>query len=116
MKHIASCSFGKDSIATILLAIENNDPLGYIAGKVEVLDGLPVGGKFGYLEETLVGRHRGIKPCHTYARCSPVGHHANHLRRVLVGTVEIRYLHDTRLIETVKMADDNLPRIDGQGW
>lgn len=27
MKHIASCSFGKDSIATILLAIENNEPL-----------------------------------------------------------------------------------------
>lgn len=25
--HIASCSFGKDSIATILLAIENNEPL-----------------------------------------------------------------------------------------
>ena len=27
MKHIASCSFGKDSVATILLAIENNEPL-----------------------------------------------------------------------------------------
>lgn len=27
MKYIASCSFGKDSIATILLAIENNEPL-----------------------------------------------------------------------------------------
>lgn len=27
MKHIASCSFGKDGIATILLAIENNEPL-----------------------------------------------------------------------------------------
>lgn len=26
-KHIASCSFGKDSIATILLALENNEPL-----------------------------------------------------------------------------------------
>ena len=25
--YIASCSFGKDSIATILLALENNDPL-----------------------------------------------------------------------------------------
>ena len=25
--HIASCSFGKDSIATILLALENNEPL-----------------------------------------------------------------------------------------
>lgn len=25
--HIASCSFGKDSIATILLAFENNEPL-----------------------------------------------------------------------------------------
>lgn len=25
--HIASCSFGKDSIATILLAMENNEPL-----------------------------------------------------------------------------------------
>lgn len=27
MKYIASCSFGKDSIATILLARENNEPL-----------------------------------------------------------------------------------------
>lgn len=27
MIHIASCSFGKDSIATILLALENNEPL-----------------------------------------------------------------------------------------
>lgn len=27
MKHIASCSFGKDSIATILLALEHGDPL-----------------------------------------------------------------------------------------
>ena len=27
--YIASCSFGKDSIATILLAIENNEPLDY---------------------------------------------------------------------------------------
>lgn len=26
-RHIASCSFGKDSIATILLALENNEPL-----------------------------------------------------------------------------------------
>lgn len=26
-KHIASCSFGKDSIATIMLALENNEPL-----------------------------------------------------------------------------------------
>lgn len=25
--HIASCSFGKDSIATILLALENNESL-----------------------------------------------------------------------------------------
>ena len=25
--YIASCSFGKDSIATILLALENNEPL-----------------------------------------------------------------------------------------
>lgn len=25
--HIASCSFGKDSVATILLALENNEPL-----------------------------------------------------------------------------------------
>lgn len=25
--YIASCSFGKDSIATILLAIENNEPI-----------------------------------------------------------------------------------------
>lgn len=25
--HIASCSFGKDSLATILLALENNEPL-----------------------------------------------------------------------------------------
>lgn len=29
MKYIASCSFGKDSIATILLAIEHNEPLDY---------------------------------------------------------------------------------------
>lgn len=27
MKHIASCSFGKDSIATVLLAIEHGEPL-----------------------------------------------------------------------------------------
>ena len=27
MKYFASCSFGKDSIATVLLAIENNEPL-----------------------------------------------------------------------------------------
>ena len=26
-KYIASCSFGKDSIATILLALEHNEPL-----------------------------------------------------------------------------------------
>ena len=25
--HIASCSFGTDSMATILLALENNEPL-----------------------------------------------------------------------------------------
>ena len=25
--HIASCSFGKDSVASILLALENNEPL-----------------------------------------------------------------------------------------
>ena len=27
MKYFASCSFGKDSVATVLLAIENNEPL-----------------------------------------------------------------------------------------
>ena len=27
MKHIASCSFGKDSIATVLLALEHGEPL-----------------------------------------------------------------------------------------
>lgn len=27
MKYIASCSFGKDSIATILLALEHGEPL-----------------------------------------------------------------------------------------
>lgn len=27
MKHIASCSFGKDSVATVLLAIEHGEPL-----------------------------------------------------------------------------------------
>ena len=27
MKHIVSCSFGKDSIATILLALEHGEPL-----------------------------------------------------------------------------------------
>lgn len=27
MKYVASCSFGKDSLATILLALENNEPL-----------------------------------------------------------------------------------------
>ena len=26
-KHVASCSFGKDSIATILLALEHGEPL-----------------------------------------------------------------------------------------
>lgn len=30
-KHIASCSFGKDSIATVLLAIEHGEPLDEIA-------------------------------------------------------------------------------------
>lgn len=29
MKYIASCSFGKDSVATVLLAIENNEPLDF---------------------------------------------------------------------------------------
>lgn len=27
MKHLVSCSFGKDSIATILLALEHGEPL-----------------------------------------------------------------------------------------
>ena len=27
LKHIASCSFGKDSLATILLALEHGEPL-----------------------------------------------------------------------------------------
>lgn len=27
MKYFASCSFGKDSIATVLLALEHNEPL-----------------------------------------------------------------------------------------
>ena len=27
MKHVASCSFGKDSLATILLALERGEPL-----------------------------------------------------------------------------------------
>ena len=27
MKHIASCSFGKDSVATVLLALEHGEPL-----------------------------------------------------------------------------------------
>lgn len=27
MKHIASCSFGKDSVATVLLALQNNEPI-----------------------------------------------------------------------------------------
>lgn len=27
MKHIASCSFGKDSLATLLLAMEHREPL-----------------------------------------------------------------------------------------
>ena len=27
MKHVASCSFGKDSLATILLALEHGEPL-----------------------------------------------------------------------------------------
>ena len=27
-KYVASCSFGKDSIATILLALENGEPQG----------------------------------------------------------------------------------------
>ena len=33
MKYIASCSFGKDSIATILLAREHNEPLDEIVLK-----------------------------------------------------------------------------------
>jgi 3'-phosphoadenosine 5'-phosphosulfate sulfotransferase (PAPS reductase)/FAD synthetase len=31
VKHIASCSFGKDSIATVLLAIEHGEPLDEVA-------------------------------------------------------------------------------------
>lgn len=31
MKHIASCSFGKDSLASVLLAIEHNEPLDEVA-------------------------------------------------------------------------------------
>ena len=31
MKHVASCSFGKDSIATVLLAIEHDEPLDEVA-------------------------------------------------------------------------------------
>ena len=31
MKHIASCSFGKDSVATVLIAIEHGDPLDEVA-------------------------------------------------------------------------------------
>lgn len=31
MKHIASCSFGKDSLASIILAIEHNEPLDEVA-------------------------------------------------------------------------------------
>lgn len=31
MKHIASCSFGKDSVATVLLAIEHGEPLDEVA-------------------------------------------------------------------------------------
>lgn len=27
MKHVAACSFGKDSIATVILAREHNEPL-----------------------------------------------------------------------------------------
>lgn len=27
MKHIASCSFGKDSLATVLISIEYGEPL-----------------------------------------------------------------------------------------
>ena len=27
MKHIASCSFGKDSLATVIVALENGEPL-----------------------------------------------------------------------------------------
>ena len=27
MKHIANCSFGKDSLATVLLALERGEPL-----------------------------------------------------------------------------------------
>ena len=30
MKHIASCSFGKDSIATVILAHMNNEPIDLI--------------------------------------------------------------------------------------
>ena len=31
MKHIASCSFGADSMATVLLAIEHGEPLDEVA-------------------------------------------------------------------------------------
>ena len=36
--YIASCSFGKDSIATILLALENNEPLDRVVFAVVMFD------------------------------------------------------------------------------
>ena len=37
-KYIASCSFGKDSLATILLAHENNEPLDLIVWSEVMFD------------------------------------------------------------------------------
>lgn len=36
--HIASCSFGKDSIATILLALEHNEPLDRVVFSEVIFD------------------------------------------------------------------------------
>ena len=43
--YIASCSFGKDSIATILLALEHNEPLDRVV-----------------FAEVMFDHERGIKP------------------------------------------------------
>ena len=39
IKHVASCSFGKDSVATVLLAIEHGEPLDEVAYCEVMFDG-----------------------------------------------------------------------------
>lgn len=62
--YIASCSFGKDSIAQILLALENKIRLKRLEGtnKVSLLE------KYGYTEAMAMDKckeHNLISPCYS---------------------------------------------------